>query len=343
MDKMKNSSYPYDVSVIVPVYNTEPYLRECLDSLLAQTLERLQVIIVNDGSTDGSQAIIDEYVRAYPQRFEAYMQPNAGQSVARNKGLDVAKGEYVGFFDSDDVAFPQMFGQMYELAKEEDADHVSCGYQNFVATSAGKQEVGRPTLCPDTNDSNGLYGKFAAGTTQHMWRRKVIEGAAIRFHNSIAYEDTAFYLEAIAFVRSTANVPKALIQRRLRAGSLMDVDSSDKVTSIFELFDNVRGFYANAGLNERYGELLEASCVRVLLLSNLARCGLISDARERKRAIDQTALYLGEAFPNRRHNSKLMGMAGLYLKYCPASMMSLAAKILAFRRSSMEKKRGVIA
>lgn len=89
------------VSIIVPVYNVEKYLKRCLDSLVNQTLKDIEIICVNDGSTDGSLAILDEYVRN-DDRIVVINQENSGQSVARNRGIDVAKGEYIGFVDSDD-------------------------------------------------------------------------------------------------------------------------------------------------------------------------------------------------------------------------------------------------
>ncbi|MCR5719893.1 MAG: glycosyltransferase family 2 protein, partial [Lachnospiraceae bacterium] len=90
------------VSVIVPVYNTEKYLPLCLDSLVKQTLSSLEIVIVNDGSTDGSEAVINDFINAYPARIQYFTQKNMGQAVARNKALIHCKGEYVGFLDSDD-------------------------------------------------------------------------------------------------------------------------------------------------------------------------------------------------------------------------------------------------
>src|SRR3954468_24622008 len=90
------------VSVIVPIYNVEPFLRDCLDSLRAQTYTDLEVIMVDDGSTDGCAAIAEEFVRTDP-RFQLISQENSGLSVARNNGLTHATGEFVAFVDSDDV------------------------------------------------------------------------------------------------------------------------------------------------------------------------------------------------------------------------------------------------
>ncbi|MBM7653825.1 glycosyltransferase [Neobacillus cucumis] len=106
------------VSIIVPVYNTERYLRKCLDSLVNQTLKDLEVIVVNDGSPDNSQIIINEYIEKYPNKIKSIIKENGGLGDARNHGLQAAQGRYVGFVDSDDWVEPQMYETLYNAAIE---------------------------------------------------------------------------------------------------------------------------------------------------------------------------------------------------------------------------------
>lgn len=105
------------VSVIVPVYNVEKYLRHCVDSILNQTYKNLQIILVDDGSTDGSGVICDEYANN-DARVEVFHQKNAGPSIARNKGLELAKGEFLSFVDSDDRMHPKMLEDMLRSLNE---------------------------------------------------------------------------------------------------------------------------------------------------------------------------------------------------------------------------------
>ena len=114
------------VSIIVPVYNVEKYLEKCLDSLVNQTLDSYEIIVVNDGSPDNSQEIIDKYVEKYPGIVFAYKKKNGGLGDARNFGIDKARGEYVGFVDSDDWVDKKMFEAMYNMAKTENDDVVIC-------------------------------------------------------------------------------------------------------------------------------------------------------------------------------------------------------------------------
>ena len=130
------------VSVIVPVYNAEKYLRKCLDSLLHQTLQELEIVVINDGSVDNSPEILREYVEEYPDRFLYREQKNSGQAAARNRALSLCRGEYVGFLDADDFVRETMFERMYEKARETDADYVACGYTDLTTRESGKSSYG---------------------------------------------------------------------------------------------------------------------------------------------------------------------------------------------------------
>ena len=102
------------VSIIVPVYNTEKYLRKCLTSLVNQTLSDIEIIIVNDGSPDNSKKIVEKYLKEYPDKVKYFEQPNGGQGSARNLGLTKASGRFIGYVDSDDYVDLSMYQKMYD-------------------------------------------------------------------------------------------------------------------------------------------------------------------------------------------------------------------------------------
>ena len=122
------------VSVIVPIYNVSRYLHQCLDSLKAQTLKELEVILVNDGSTDDSGDIAREYAGLYPELFSYYEEKNSGLSAARNNGFALSHGEYIAFVDSDDYVAPDICEKMYRKAKEDGSDLVCCAYNQIVSS-----------------------------------------------------------------------------------------------------------------------------------------------------------------------------------------------------------------
>lgn len=117
------------ISVIVPIYNMEKLMRKCLDSILAQTFQNYECLLINDGSKDGSPAICDEYVTRY-ENFKVFHKPNGGLSDARNYGLARAKGDYTIFFDPDDWVDENCLKDLYTKAKQTDADMVVCDYYN---------------------------------------------------------------------------------------------------------------------------------------------------------------------------------------------------------------------
>lgn len=125
------------VSVIVPVYNVKEYLEQCLDTIINQTLKDIEIILVNDGSTDGSDEICNKYV-ALDDRVVLINQKNAGLAAARQAGLNIAKGEYIGFVDSDDWLELSMYEEMYGKAQEHDADIVFC---NVYRDESKKEQI----------------------------------------------------------------------------------------------------------------------------------------------------------------------------------------------------------
>ncbi len=118
------------VSIIVPVYNVEKYLQSCMDSLVNQTLEDIEIICVNDGSTDNSLEILESYAKK-DSRIKVFTIENSGNSIARNYGIKIAKGKYVGFVDSDDYINETMFEKLYNSCEQNDLDLAICKISLF--------------------------------------------------------------------------------------------------------------------------------------------------------------------------------------------------------------------
>ena len=116
------------VSVIIPAYNIEDYIGRCLDSIISQTYKNLEIIVVDDGSKDHTGEILDNYAKK-DRRIKVIHKENGGVSSARNKGIEVAEGDYIGFIDGDDLIEPGMYKTLVDLLEEENADIAHCGYQ----------------------------------------------------------------------------------------------------------------------------------------------------------------------------------------------------------------------
>ena len=114
------------ISVVVPIYNVEQYIEECLNSLLAQTLKNIEVLLVNDGTDDNSGKIAEEYAKRYPEIFRYFVKENGGLSDARNYAFPYIKGKYVAYVDSDDYIAPNMLEKLWDSAQSNDAEIVEC-------------------------------------------------------------------------------------------------------------------------------------------------------------------------------------------------------------------------
>ncbi|NML69484.1 glycosyltransferase family 2 protein [Chryseobacterium sp. RP-3-3] len=146
------------VSIIVPVYNVENYLAKCLDSLVSQSLQDIEIVVVNDGSKDASGLIIEEYARKFPGKIKAFTKENGGLSDARNFGLDKASGEYIGFVDSDDYVTNTMFEEMLQLAEKHDAKMVICNIQKVDQNGKVVQKL---TQIPNMSEKIELEDHFS--------------------------------------------------------------------------------------------------------------------------------------------------------------------------------------
>ena len=126
------------VSIIVPFYNVEKYIKKCLETLVNQTLQEIEILLVNDGSKDNSEQIAKEYCEKYPEKIIYLEKENGGLSDARNYAIPQAKGEYIAFLDSDDYVELDMYEKMYKLAKEDNSDMVECDFFGSIQTNKKK-------------------------------------------------------------------------------------------------------------------------------------------------------------------------------------------------------------
>jgi len=200
------------VSIVVPIYNVEPYLRECVDSLLAQTLEDIEILLVDDGSPDRCGEIADEYARR-DSRITAIHQKNAGLGPARNTGIAHATGEYVGFVDSDDWVKPMMFERLYAAALQYRADIVVGGHRDMVRGKdcrtyrhplAGRVLEGADQIMPVRNRLFGHLPEdkeveaFPMRVWTSIYRNAFLRENEIQFEEILS-EDTIFNLSAYKY------------------------------------------------------------------------------------------------------------------------------------------------
>lgn len=218
------------ISIIVPVYNTMDNLVECLESLCCQTLKDIEIIIVNDGSSDDSQSIIDRYI-AKDKRIISLYQDNAGPGEARNAGVIRAQGKYIGFVDSDDTIQNDMYNKMFEIAEITECDIVSCNFVNVYQDGS----LSKPIYSIDKNAINiDKYGlgeflksdvinyRFGSEVWSKIFKKSLIVDNNIYFksHKKLLGEDILFLLECLFDTKYIVYINEPLYLHRCRMGSL---------------------------------------------------------------------------------------------------------------------------
>ena len=254
MKSSKNNSYDPIVSIVVPAYNAEDYIRKCVDSILAQSNQSLEVIVVDDGSTDSTLAELKAY--SNDSRVRVIHQENQGVSSARNKALAVAKGEFVAFVDSDDVVHPELFTICVNLCENKGGDFVLYNHDEF---SSGNIPQFRQISCDciqsvDEPLSYYLDNGFKGGMSAMFVRRKMLEG--LRFLRGISKgEDMCFSFSLLPRLKKGWHIRLPLYFYRRTEGSLDSGSLSLKdVFGFVEILRNLNRLYSS--LDGRFHDII---------------------------------------------------------------------------------------
>ncbi len=269
------------LSIIVPVYKVEEYLGECVDSLLSQTIDDYEIILVDDGSPDNSGKIADEYAAVNPDMIRVLHIDNGGQGRARNFELDIAKGDFVGFVDSDDWVTHDMYEKMYTRAAETGADVVVCDFMERFAD-------GRESMLPASLQDNWLGS--AGSSCNKIFRRSLV--GALRFPVGLWYED--FYFSAVMLLRSkhTEFIAEPLYVYRRGQESTMHNNNAAKNLDMLTIMDMLEKEMLPAG----YKDDFEFFLVNHVLLDSISRLAK-QDAPERKEVIGKLRQYVQAKIP----------------------------------------------
>ncbi|WP_302014336.1 glycosyltransferase family 2 protein [uncultured Akkermansia sp.] len=216
---------PVKISVLVPVYNVEPYLAQCLESICAQTLRELEVICVDDASTDGSLSILREFAERDPRIRVIQAPSNGGLSRTRNLAMNHAEGEYLMLVDSDDWLETDLLEEMYGRAKALDADKLVCGFRYYYESDPDREDRFLPedVAAPDKGwipCNPETIGKIHHGAGGMMIRRSIVEEYGIRFPEGVTCEDLYFHYVSFPRCRRICVVSRAAYVYRKRSGSI---------------------------------------------------------------------------------------------------------------------------
>lgn len=184
------TNVPSKVSIIVPVYNVENYLAKCLDSLIVQSLDDIEILVVNDGSKDRSEEIIQQYAQKYPEKIKAFSKKNGGLSDARNFGIAHASGDYIGFVDSDDYVTNTMFEEMFSLAEKHQAKIVVCNIQKVDENGKIIQKLTQLPNMPEhisLENNFSVFSDISYFACNKLFKKELFDQK--RFKKGVHFED----------------------------------------------------------------------------------------------------------------------------------------------------------
>lgn len=294
----KTSEQPI-ISIIVPVYNAEYYLHRCMDSILSQTFRNYEIILIDDGSTDGSGKICNEYAAA-DSRIIVIHQKNQGQSVARNSGIQRANGEWIHFVDSDDVIHPQMLELLYKAVKETSANMAVCRKVEDESVPDSFFEQKNTSVEVLTNEETTFLDFLKDG--QYYWTiwAKLIKKSIVLKHPFAPgkyYEDNAVVCKWIYDSSRIAVVPEMLYFYQINLNGTTKGKFSMKYFDFLWALEEQIRFYDSVG----YAEMCECMLKQYFgsYEDRMDKTSLLDNNKEIKRRITKNAISVWKNYRNK--------------------------------------------
>lgn len=241
------------ISVIVPVYNVEPYLHKCIDSILAQTYTNLEVLLVDDGSSDNSGRICDDYA-LQDKRIRVIHNEHGGVSSARNAGLNGVTGDYIGFVDSDDIINSEMYTVLYNTMQQTGTDISICRLIRFDLEENIEPRLDSTVHCFTSMEvlrsyfGNSKRHTLAVGLTNKLYKRCLFDG--ISFPIGLIHEDTFMTHQVLYKAKMVAEIESEMYYYRITPGSIMNAPFSERRLDMLKAVQEQIGFYEAKGLTE---------------------------------------------------------------------------------------------
>lgn len=246
---------PSKVSIIVPVYNVENYLAKCLESLINQTYQNIEILVVNDGSSDSSEQIIQHYAHKYPEKIRAFIKENGGLSDARNFGIDRAAGDYLGFVDSDDYVTPTMFEEMVNLAEKHQSKIVICNIQKVDQHGNITQKLTQIPNMPgkiDLGNNFSVFSDLSYFACNKLFKKELFNEK--RFKKGVHFEDIQLIPQLLLDCDIVAQTQNFHYQYLERTDSITKTHT-EKGLDILKAIQDVEEYFEMSRYSEKRKEL----------------------------------------------------------------------------------------
>lgn len=283
-----------DISIVVPIYNAEKYLKKCIDSIVGQTKKELEIILINDGSTDNSHDIISSYLN--DKRIVYIKNKNKGIGKTRNEGIKKATGKYLLFVDSDDYLRIDACELLYKKAVKEKSDIVI--YDSITIKSSKEEKSIIPSFTKTSLKKNpSLLNKVNLAPWNKLYKTSLIKNEKITFVENLKYEDAPFVVEALDKAKSISKLDECLYYYLVHAGSETTI-RNEKTFDIFSIVELIRVY---CGDKDYLKEECDFLIVRILTNYNIQQ-RYQSDSKVAKRFLEMSFSYLEKHVPDYQLN-----------------------------------------
>ena len=292
-----------ELSIIVPVYNAENYLPQCLDSLVALKMEDYEIVLVNDGSTDGSLTIMDDYAARYPERLKCFTQENRGVSAARNFGISQARGTYIGFVDSDDYILPKVFEAFWSKVRNSGLDVAVANLQRDFDGKIVRDDIPRAkrkrlekmgVVTGQTHMAaayNYIKDEVKGEPYTKLYRRDFLRENNLSFLPGIRFEDTLFVVKVFLRAKTAQYFDLDFYRYRMHQASFMSQKIGPvQIESLWTVAEQMHSQSAQA----RTARCAYDSTI-VSLVYRVYRYGGVKDAAVAKEMLKQTGFVSPKA------------------------------------------------
>lgn len=327
------------VTIIIPVYNVEKYIKKCLVSVINQTYKNIEILVVNDGTKDNSVEVIKKIIKeTSDERIKLLEKENGGLSSARNYGLNHASGKYIMFVDSDDTINPYMVEKMVDKIEKYGLDMVETNFC-YLYEQTKKIENVSGTMYDNKKE---FLAKGRVLVSNKIFRRNIIEKNKLRFQEGVYYEDIGFTNKYILNSKKIGFIDYVGYNYLQRKNSITGSNNFKGKLDIINVFENLIEYYIKNNFYEEYYNELEYLITRIILGSSFKRMLKINvrtkkEKEEKIKYIEKTYSFLIEKFPNYKKNKYLNNKNGnnkkkekiknIILKLLNLNIMKLIAKL----------------
>ena len=310
------------ISVVVPVYNVEGYIKKCLDSILSQDYPCFEIIVVDDGSTDNSGKIVDEYAQIYSEKIKVIHQKNSGLGGARNTGIEAAKGEYISFIDSDDTISSDFLSILFNAILSTNSQISVCNMIDHFSDGSFGDSLGSDGIKSNFSLSAAECGDIfnvTPSACNKLFKLSLFTENDVRFPKKVWYEDFRTIYKLFPLAKGIVFTGKPLYYYFQRDGSIMRNPNIDRNREIIDAMEDLISFYKSHNLFDKYYNELEFLTIQHVFWETSVRILQITGFHK---LLGELRNYTFSNFPNALKNNKFKafvdgkGIKGKIIYYC---------------------------